>query len=246
MPNRSVLPGPENPSSGPTVGSRILALWQRIRSGEDPVAFGAVVVLALAAGFLWFWAGSHHSGVPEASAAPIPSASEAPVPLPAAPADRPPTTAGPPLAVHVAGAVVHPGLYHLPSGSRVADALSVAGGSLRRADLDRLNLAARLVDGQKVLVAGRGEPAPTEAGRGGPGNGAVTDDPAGSVPAEPIDLNAAGLAALDSLPGIGPATARAILEERARRGGFRSTRDLLRVPGIGEGRFARLKDRVRV
>jgi competence protein ComEA len=54
------------------------------------------------------------------------------------------------------------------------------------------------------------------------------------------------LASLDSLPGVGPATARAILEERARRGGFRSTRDLLRVPGIGEGRFARLKDHVRV
>ena len=65
-------------------------------------------------------------------------------------------------------------------------------------------------------------------------------------PAEPIDLNAADITALDSLPGIGPATARAIIEERTRRGGFRSTRDLLRVPGIGEGRFARLKDRVRV
>ena len=65
-------------------------------------------------------------------------------------------------------------------------------------------------------------------------------------PAEPLDLNAADITALDSLPGIGPATARAILEERARRGGFRSTRDLLRVPGIGDGRFARLKDRVRV
>jgi competence protein ComEA len=59
-------------------------------------------------------------------------------------------------------------------------------------------------------------------------------------------LNTAGLAALDTLPGVGPATARAILEERARRGGFRSVRDLLGVPGIGEARFARLKDRVRV
>ena len=76
--------------------------------------------------------------------------------------------------------------------------------------------------------------------------GAGAGTPGTAEPAEPIDLNAADLAALDSLPGIGPSTAQAILEERTRRGGFRSIRDLLRVPGIGETRFARLKDRVRV
>jgi competence protein ComEA len=122
--------------------------------------------------------------------------------------------------------------------------LVAAGGNLSRADLDRLNLAARLVDGQKVPVAKRGEP-----GLGPPpdavGGGATAGDPTAG-PSEPVDLNAADIAALDSLPGIGPATARAIIEERTRRGGFRSTRDLLRVPGIGEARFARLKDRVRV
>ena len=144
------------------------------------------------------------------------------------------------LAVHVAGAVARPGLYHFPAGSRVADALARAGGRLPGGDLDRLNLAARLVDGQKILVTRRGDPPPPVemAGAG--------DEFAGVGPGETIDLNTADLAALDSLPGIGPATARAILEERNRRGGFRSTRDLLRVPGIGEGRFARLKDRVRV
>jgi competence protein ComEA len=127
----------------------------------------------------------------------------------------------------------------------VADALAAAGGNLPRADLDRLNLAARLVDGQRVGVVRRGQPIPV--GFDGPGNdGEAGADPADPGSREPIDLNAAGLAALDSLPGVGPATARAILEERARRGGFRSTRDLLRVPGIGEGRFARLKDHVRV
>jgi competence protein ComEA len=150
------------------------------------------------------------------------------------------------LSVHVAGAVRRPGLYRLSSGSRVDDALRAAGGSLPRADLDRLNLAAKLIDGQKVLVTRRGEPAPLDAA-------AVTSAEWGAAGAsgtaevgEPIDLNTADLAALDALPGIGPATARAILEERTRRGGFRSARDLLRVPGIGEGRFARLKDRVRV
>ena len=149
--------------------------------------------------------------------------------------------------MHVAGAVARPGLYHLPSGSRVDDGLRAAGGSKPRADLDRLNLAARLVDGQKVLVTRRGEPLPPDTSGGGTGSvGRGDSDPGRPGPAEPLDLNTADLEALDSLPGIGPATARAILEERTRRGGFRSPRDLLRVPGIGEGRFARLKDRVRV
>ena len=95
-------------------------------------------------------------------------------------------------------------------------------------------------------MARRGEPAPVEPAGAGSVFGGVGGEGIPPGPTEPIDLNTADLAALDSLPGIGSATARAILEERARRSGFRSTRDLLRVPGIGEGRFARLKDRVRV
>ena len=206
------------------------------------MAFGAVVlVLALGAGLVWFWMGARHGGVPPASATPGVVA-DPPVPPPAA-TSKITTSTGPAVTVHVAGAVTRPGLLHLPAGSRVADALAAAGGSLPRADLDRLNLAARLSDGQKVWVTRRGEPMlPGAEAVGGPGTG----NPGGPEAAEPIDLNAADLAALDSLPGIGPGTAQAILEERTRRGGFRSTRDLLRVPGIGEMRFARLKDRVRV
>lgn len=229
---------------------RLIDLTHRIRSGEDPVAFGAVVlVVAVAAGLVWFWAGARSGGVPAASAAPgSPSAGGPPSSLTAQFAG-PTTTTSAPLAVHVAGAVARPGLYHLPAGSRVADALARAGGKLLRADLDRLNLAAKLADGQKILVPRRGEPVlPAEMASGGlaQGMGGLAGESTGGAPVEPIDLNTADLAALDSLPGVGPATARAILEERARRGGFRSTRDLLRVPGIGEGRFARLKDRVRV
>ena len=222
---------------------RVLSLWHRVRSGEDPLAFGAMVVaVALAGGAMWFWAGARHGAVPAASAAPGGGPADGVL---AGAVERPTTTTGPPVAIHVAGAVARPGLYHLPAGSRVADALGRAGGRLPGADVDRLNLAARLVDGQKILVPRRGEPAPLEAAgmNGVPGAGG---DGLLLAPAEPIDLNTADVAALDSLPGVGPATARAIVEERARRGGFRSTRDLLRVPGIGEGRFARLKDRVRV
>ena len=280
---------PEPAASPPGVSARVAGLWHRIRSGEDPLAFGAVVVvLALGAGLVWFWAGARQGGVagaspsehttrvngerggavpgpspgrerdgatgaadPTAGVAPVPGRRSPPGerddgagggPGPVAPPD------GPAVAVHVAGAVLRPGLYHVPTGSRVADAIAAAGGRLARADLDRLNLAARLVDGQKVFVARRGEPVPAEVagGVGMAGSGAGAGGEAATGPTEPIDLNAADLAALDTLPGVGPATARAILEERARRGGFRSPRDLLRVPGIGESRFARLKNHVRV
>ena len=224
---------------------RVLGLWHRIRSGEDPWSFGAVVVVvALAGGALWFWAGARHGGLPSASAAPGRDQNERRLSSAGSAEEYSTTTTNPPVAVHVAGAVARPGLYHLPAGARVADALGRAGGRLPGADVDRLNLAARLVDGQKVLVLRRGQAATLDsAGLTGVAGGGDAVPPAA---AEPIDLNTADLAVLDSLPGIGPATARAILEERARRGGFRSTRDLLRVPGIGEGRFARLKDRVRV
>jgi competence protein ComEA len=232
-----------------TAWGRLAGLWHRIRSGEDPVAFGAVVVVvAVTAGLAWLWAGSRPGGVP-AAAAPRSASADRPSPSMAADDPEVTSTTGAPLAVHVAGAVARPGLYHLPGGSRVADALARAGGKLHGADLDRLNLAARLVDGQKILVTRPGElvpPVEMSSGGGGVGMSGAGGDPTGAAAGEPIDLNTADLAALDSLPGIGPATARAIIEERTRRGGFRATRDLLRVPGIGEGRFARLKDRVRV
>jgi competence protein ComEA len=240
----SVL-APAEPSGPPEGLGRcrraLLDLWHRVRAGEDPVAFGAVIGLALIAGGLWFWAGVRHGGVPAASAA-----TDGPNGGPGRPAEEVTTTTSAALAVHVAGAVARPGLYRLPAGSRVADALGRAGGKLPAGDVDRLNLAARLVDGQKILVTRRGDPLPFEAVGAGASVGTTGGEAAPTAPVEPIDLNIADIAALDSLPGIGPATARAILEERARRGGFRSIRDLLRVPGIGEGRFARLKDRVRV
>jgi len=254
--------------------TRAAAVWHRIRSGEDPLAFGAVVaVLALAAGLFWFWAGARHGaaaaspghpGVPapaEASragaggagrgaAGPVPAGNhgDGRGPAGAGPdreaSDGPgPGPAGAMLAVHVAGAVLRPGLYHLAGGAD-ADAVTAAGGQRSGADPDRLNLAARVVDGQRIFVPRRGEPVPADVN--GAGSGEAAGGAAGAGSGEPVDLNTADLAALDALPGVGPATARAIIDERTRRGGFRSTRDLLRIAGIGESRFARLKDRIRV
>jgi competence protein ComEA len=227
------------------VRDRVVGLWHRVRAGEEPVAFGAVVVLvAVGAGLMWFWAGARSGGVPAAAAAPRSHSEDGPPSSVSRDLDVTATTANA-LAVHVAGAVARPGLYRLPNGSRVADAIGLAGGKVPGADLDRVNLAARLVDGQQILVTRRGDPVPGGSPTGSGGEGPAAGS-AGLTPAEPIDLNGADIAALDGLPGIGPATARAIIDERTRRGGFRSTRDLLRVPGIGQGRFARLKDLVRV
>ena len=204
-------------------------LVARFRDEHPWGAAVLVVVVALAAGLVWYRAGLSRPGAEVAGALPPPAA------VPATSS----TTVGV-VVVHVAGAVARPGLYRLAAGSRVADAIEVAGGPRPRADLDRLNLAARLADGQRVPVGRRGEPPPP--GPAGPGA-----EPAGGTgPDAPIDLNTAGQAELEMLPGVGPATARRILDERSRQGGFTSVRDLLRVPGIGERRFAELKDRVRV
>jgi competence protein ComEA len=206
-------------------------LVTRLRDEHPKGAAVLLAVVAVAAGFVWYRAGLSSGG------ADVAGALAPPIQTPASASSTTTTTV---VVVHVAGAVARPGLYRLAAGSRVADAIELAGGPRPRADLDRLNLAARLVDGQRVAVSRRGEPAPPGPVESGP---AAVD--AGS-PAGPVDLNTAGTAELETLPGVGPATARKILEERSRRGGFRSVRDLLGVPGIGERRFAELQDRVRV
>jgi competence protein ComEA len=145
------------------------------------------------------------------------------------------------LVVHVAGAVRAPGVVRVRAGSRVVDAIDAAGGPLADADPDRLNLAAPIADGDRVFVARIGDP-PTPTPITHSGGGASSD------PAEPviINLNTATAVELETLPGIGPTLAAAILAERDRRGGFTSVDDLRSVRGIGEGRFADLRDLVTV
>lgn len=146
--------------------------------------------------------------------------------------------------VHVVGAVRRPGLYELEAGARVADAVQEAGGATPRADLSGLNLAAKVLDAQQVVVPRRGEAAAggsSAAAPAGPGGAAG----AGAADA-PIDLNAATAEQLETLDGIGPATAAKLLALRDERGGFRSVDDLAAVPGIGPKRLAALRARVRV
>lgn len=134
---------------------------------------------------------------------------------------------------HAAGAVARAGVYKLPPGARVTDLLDAAGGPTADAELDQLNLAARVADGERVYVPRRGEALPPAAGAP-PGIGG------------PVDLNTATAEQLDALPGIGPATAEAILEHRKQNGRFRTVDDLLDVRGIGDAKLAELRDKVKV
>jgi competence protein ComEA len=139
----------------------------------------------------------------------------------------------PQLVVHVAGAVQQPGLYRLPEGSRVDDAIAAAGGARKRARLDLLNLAAPLVDGQQVLVPGR-------RNAGDPVAGPPVSGPAPAAPS-PVNLNTASLEELDSLPGVGPVTAQKIVDYRSEHGPFGSVDELDAIPGIGPARLEQLR-----
>jgi competence protein ComEA len=135
------------------------------------------------------------------------------------------------VVVHVVGAVRRAGLFRLPEGARVADALVRAGGPTRRADLTAVNLASPLVDGQQIVVPLRGPP----------GSESTIDAPATGAK---VSLASATLEQLDELPGIGPVTAQKIVDWRATHGPFRSVEDLDDVPGIGPARIEQLRDLV--
>ena len=133
------------------------------------------------------------------------------------------------VVVDVAGAVKHAGLYRLPQGSRIADAVARAGGATARAQLDLVNLAAPLADGEQVLVPARG-PGVAAAGAA-----------AGPSPTAPVDLNSATIEQLDALPGVGPVTAQKIVDYRQAHGPFRSVDELDAIPGIGPARIENLR-----
>ncbi|MGH8921114.1 MAG: helix-hairpin-helix domain-containing protein, partial [Actinomycetes bacterium] len=155
--------------------------------------------------------------------------------LAAAPGSSP--IAAPELVISVVGRVARPGLVRLPDGSRVADAVDAVGGVLPDTDLMGLNLARRLSDGEQLMVGVTPPP-------GQPVDGVPVGAPAGTDPA--VNLNTATVEQLDTLPGVGPVTAQRILDWRVAHGRFTSVDQLREVSGIGQARFAQLKDLVRV
>ncbi|SEQ63463.1 ComEA family DNA-binding protein [Arthrobacter sp. OV608] len=157
-------------------------------------------------------------------------------PSPGAPADALPgaqesAPAGT-VVVHVAGAVVRPGVVQLPAGSRVHDAVAAAGGGGPGADLDRLNLAAAVEDGQKIHVPRQGEVVPGSAGEAGaPDAGDSTDGRAAA--GSKVNLNTAGVEELDGLPKVGPVLAQRIVDWRKEHGPFKAVEELDAIDGVG-------------
>lgn len=150
------------------------------------------------------------------------------------------TTPPPPATVHVAGAVTQPGVVALADGSRIVDALEAAGGARPDADLARLNLAEIVMDGSRIYVPVAGEQPPPALSPTG-GNGSGGGSAGGASPGAPLNLNAATAGELDTLPGVGPSTAAAIVAHRDANGPFAAVEDLLAVRGIGPAKLEAIR-----
>ena len=207
---------------------RIEDLADATGSTPSRILLGVGIVVLAVAGAFWLL-----------RPAPPPPEVSLPFTSTSAPGPASTTTAPSALVVHVAGSVMAPGVHELPAGARVVDAIEAAGGLAPNADGARINLAAPLVDGARVYVPKVGEEPPPVA------VGEVGGDPSSGT-AGPVNLNNADAAALEALPGVGPATAAAILEHREKVGAFTSVDQLLDVPGIGEAKLDALRDLVTV
>jgi competence protein ComEA len=126
------------------------------------------------------------------------------------------------LTIYINGAVATPGLYTLPEGSRVDDAVKAAGGNLPGAEMNNINLATKLTDGQQINIPGIVDTSHVNVGR--------------------ININTATVEELNSLPGIGPTTAQAIVDYRLQQGLFQVVQDIQNVPGVGPATYALIQD----
>ncbi len=240
------------PSSSPPAWAARLAI---VRAASRPVRVVLAVVglaAAVAFGLVFLRTPAHPAELVLPKAGDVPPATVAPATGPSA-AGGPTTTATGGgvgvVTVHAAGQVAAPGVYSVPAGSRVADLITAAGGLLPEADVDRLNLAAKVVDGTRVYIPRKGETPPAESPAGDAGGATAAAGSAatgGGAPAGPVDLNTATAAQLDTLPGVGPATANAIITYRTRNGRFKSVTELLEVPGIGPAKLEAIRPLVMV
>ncbi|NBY45226.1 MAG: ComEA family DNA-binding protein [Acidimicrobiia bacterium] len=165
--------------------------------------------------------------------------------------------------MHVAGAVKNPGVYRLKFGSRINDGIVAAGGATSAANLDVINLATVLNEGEQIYVPKRGEKPhvitnrPQAGGAGGVGGisggagggggatGVATGATNSAVP-QLININLASVIELEQLPGVGPSTAKAIVAYREKNGAFLKVEDLLKVRGIGPAKLSEILPRARV
>ena len=203
------------------------------------VALAVGAMAALAGGIALLFANSRSDDGAVLITTPERALSVAETPTPAA------------MAVYVTGGVENPGVYDLPSDARARDALSAAGGATADADLERVNLAKRLADGEHVRVPKRGAPSGEPAAAAPPRQPRAASPPRIPTAADAqaptgyagkIDINAADAAALESLPGIGPSRAQAIIAHRQANGPFAGVDDLTEVRGIGEGILESIRD----
>lgn len=230
-----------------SVGVRGMVVSHHIRYG----IWGLVSLLC--AGLVWLGATQYLADrrALAATTQPAPAVSSVPVAetVPAAVAEKP----RPEVVVHVAGAVVSPGVFRLEQGARVSDAITKAGGPLPDGMPDVLNLAAVLGDGEKIYVSTRQE-AQQQAGPEPPSALGSTRKPvqveappaAAKAPGGKVRLNSATSAEIDALPYVTPATARAIVAYREQHGPFRSWEELVKVDGVGEATLKRLKEQAQL
>lgn len=228
---------PDRPAPSLPGAERVLS-WVRW-VGVGRLVGSAVVVLAVLAGAYWLVrppAATTESKLPYASKT-TPTGS---VPAATTPGVPGPTTSSMPtqIVVHVAGAVAMPGVHLLPAGARTIEAVAAAGGLTADANADAVNLAAPVVDGQRVYVPRVGEVPPVVADSG--------NSPGATTPNGPVNLNTATADDLDSLPGVGPSTAAAILAHREQHGPFATVDDLAEVRGIGPAKLEALRGLVTV
>ena len=210
------------------------ALADRLGVSATTVVLGVLGVVGAAIG--GWWALRAPSGPDPAEILPMAGSVEIPVPAPA------PTPDPGRIVVDVVGAVARPGLHELPAASRVADAVEAAGGLTAEADRMRLNLAEPLIDGSRLWVPALGEAeAPgvvAVTGGSGAGGGAGSGGGRAGVP---LNVNTAGAAGLEELPGIGPALAAAIVDHRQRHGPFAAVDELVEVSGIGPAKLEQIR-----